>query len=96
MGCGNDRAHHFDPPDPERQHAAPLAATAERTLEPGTQDEPQKDQHLTEAIRERRGTLSRSGGGITEAENHLENAQNLFRSTEPPLPSSGGRIPRND
>ena len=29
--------------------------------------------------------ITRSGGGITEAENHLENAQNQFRSTEPPL-----------
>lgn len=27
----------------------------------------------------------RSGGGVTEAENHLENARNLFRQTEPPL-----------
>jgi putative transposase len=28
---------------------------------------------------------TRSGGGITEAENHLENARKLFRQTEPPL-----------
>ncbi|WP_439528331.1 hypothetical protein, partial [Pannonibacter sp.] len=26
-----------------------------------------------------------SAGGITEAENHLENARHLFRSTEPAL-----------
>ena len=29
----------------------PQAATAERTSEPGTQYEPQQDQHLTKAIR---------------------------------------------
>ena len=56
-GCGNDRAHHFDLPDPERQHAAPIAATAERTSEPGAQDEPQQSQPLTKAIREPPGTL---------------------------------------
>lgn len=28
---------------------------------------------------------ARSGGGMAEAETHLENARNLFRQTEPPL-----------
>ena len=37
----------------------PPAATAERTSEPGTQNEPQQDQHLTKSIRERPGTTSR-------------------------------------
>mgnify|MGYP005995484195 CR=1 FL=1 len=36
----------------------PLAATAERTSEPGTQNEPQQDQPLTKSIRERPGTAS--------------------------------------
>jgi hypothetical protein len=28
---------------------------------------------------------ARCGSGVTKAENHLRNAQNLFRQTEPPL-----------
>jgi len=35
----------------------PHAVTAERTSEPGAQDEPQRDQPLTKAIREAPGTL---------------------------------------
>jgi hypothetical protein len=37
QNSGIDRAHHFDLPDPERKHAAPIAVIAERTQEPGTQ-----------------------------------------------------------
>ena len=37
----------------------PHAATAEKTSEPGTQDDA-RDQHLTKAIRELHGTASRS------------------------------------
>lgn len=51
-----DRAHYFDPFDPERKHAASDATTAEKTPELGTQDKAQKGRHLTKAIRERPGT----------------------------------------
>jgi len=36
----------------------------------------------------------RKGGGITEAENHLENHRNLFKSNEPPLSQAYGEKPR--
>jgi hypothetical protein len=39
----------------------PHAATAERTSEPGAQDEPQRNQPLTKAIRELVGTQPKSG-----------------------------------
>lgn len=50
MDCGKDRAHHFDPPNPERKYAAPSAATAESTTEPGAHDKTQKDQRLTKRL----------------------------------------------
>jgi hypothetical protein len=48
-----DRAHHFDPPDPEDKYAAFLATTEARTKSPACMLDRKKDQSLTKAIRER-------------------------------------------
>ena len=56
--CEPDRVYHFNPPNLERKHSASHTMTAERTKEPGAQDEPQRNQILTMAIRERCGTLT--------------------------------------
>jgi hypothetical protein len=53
-----DRAHHFDPPDPEDKHAAFLATTEERTKSPARMLDGKKDQSLTKAIRERPRVLT--------------------------------------